>query len=85
MTLRTFAPVLSEMVNTLQLTMIYSLSSTKLPLTTEKLLDNAYPATKAELTSDIVSAWRAINNGTTPATTKMRKKYWRHWQQHTKR
>eukprot|EP00957_Ditylum_brightwellii_P174220 13264165-Ditylum_brightwellii.AAC.1 len=43
------------------------------------LLVHIEPSAKAGAMSDIVSAWRAINNGTTPATTKARGNYWHHW------
>eukprot|EP00957_Ditylum_brightwellii_P100871 7688108-Ditylum_brightwellii.AAC.1 len=43
-------------------------------------MENAEATTKAQLTSDVLSAWRAIGNRTTLATTKARQKYWRPWQ-----
>eukprot|EP00957_Ditylum_brightwellii_P194715 14832332-Ditylum_brightwellii.AAC.1 len=46
------------------------------------LLANADTTTKAQLTSDVMSAWRAIDNGTTPVTTKTHQKYWCHWQKY---
>eukprot|EP00957_Ditylum_brightwellii_P092649 7054843-Ditylum_brightwellii.AAC.1 len=84
MTWQRFALVLLEAENILQLTLTYSLFQQKFPTTTEQLLENTYPAAKADLMSDIVSAWRAINNGTTLVTTKTQKKYWQHWKQYAR-
>eukprot|EP00957_Ditylum_brightwellii_P093971 7155361-Ditylum_brightwellii.AAC.2 len=46
------------------------------------LLVHVEPSTKVDVTSDTMSAWRAIDNGTTPATAKARGKHWHHWKKY---
>jgi hypothetical protein len=46
-------------------------------------LDPVPIATKIVLSRDILSAWRAIDNGVVDQATRTRQKYWKHWIQYT--
>ena len=49
---------------------------------TVHLLEGVPTAEKTDLTSDILRAWRYIDNGVTDQTSKVRYKYWRHWEEY---
>ena len=47
-------------------------------------MDGVCDSVRATLTGDVVRSWRAIENGTTPATENGRQKYWKHWTQYVR-
>ena len=46
-------------------------------------MDTIPSSRRAELESDIIAAWTAIDNGVVDQNTKTREKYWAHWSDYT--